>query len=86
MSQQSSATWPEGVRRLAGNYVEAPIQVFIGTLDLRAVESVYQLIEILATEGKFDRVSFTRSLTCKLVSLDVKNLKVLFPVHLLYCQ
>ncbi|CAG0885174.1 unnamed protein product [Darwinula stevensoni] len=52
----TSATWPEGVRRLAGNYVEAPIQVFIGTLDLRAVESVFQLIEILTTEEKFDRL------------------------------
>lgn len=30
----TSATWPEGVRRLAGNYTQKPMLVFIGSLDL----------------------------------------------------
>ena len=30
----TSATWPEGVRRMAESYMVNPIQVFVGTLDL----------------------------------------------------
>ena len=29
-----SATWPEGVRRLATSYMKNPMQVFVGSLDL----------------------------------------------------
>jgi superfamily II DNA/RNA helicase len=47
-----SATWPEGVRRLAQSYMKNPIQVFIGTLDLAAVHSVTQKIELVKEEEK----------------------------------
>lgn len=47
-----SATWPEGVRRLAQSYMKNPIQVFIGTLDLAAVHSVTQRIELIKEEDK----------------------------------
>ena len=40
----TSATWPEGVRRLAKVYMKNPVTVFIGSLDLAAVHSVTQRI------------------------------------------
>ena len=40
----TSATWPEGVRRLALGYMKTPVTVFIGSLDLAAVHSVTQRI------------------------------------------
>ncbi|PNF17555.1 hypothetical protein B7P43_G15556 [Cryptotermes secundus] len=49
----TSATWPEGVRRLAQSYMKNPIQVFIGTLDLAAVHSVTQTIEIVEEDDKY---------------------------------
>lgn len=53
----TSATWPPGVRRLAERYMINPIQVCIGSLDLAAVHSVTQMIEIMDEEDKFYRVS-----------------------------
>lgn len=50
----TSATWPEGVRRLATQYMTSPMQVFIGTLDLAAVHSVKQRIVIVDEEDKRD--------------------------------
>lgn len=43
----TSATWPEGVRRLAKSYMQDPIQIFVGSLDLVAVHSVLQQIHIV---------------------------------------
>merc|ERR1719466_732124 len=40
----TSATWPEGVRRLAKQYMKDPVTVFVGSLDLAAVHSVRQTI------------------------------------------
>ncbi|XP_013776827.1 probable ATP-dependent RNA helicase DDX43 [Limulus polyphemus] len=48
----TSATWPEGVRRLAHQYMTQPFQVFIGTLDLAAVHSVTQKVLIIPQEEK----------------------------------
>ena len=31
----TSATWPAGVRRMATNYMNDPVTVFIGSLDLK---------------------------------------------------
>ncbi|UJR25523.1 hypothetical protein I4U23_006869 [Adineta vaga] len=50
----TSATWPEEVRRIATRYMRNPIQIYIGTLDLAAVHSVRQDIEIVKEEEKFD--------------------------------
>ena len=54
----TSATWPEGVRRLASQYQKNPMQVFVGSLDLAAVHSVTQNIEILEEEDKKDRLRY----------------------------
>lgn len=48
----TSATWPEGVRRLADKYMEKPFQVCIGTLDLTAVHSVTQRIVMTSDEER----------------------------------
>ncbi|XP_042142752.1 probable ATP-dependent RNA helicase DDX43 [Ixodes scapularis] len=42
----TSATWPEGVRRLSQQYMSSPFQVFVGSLDLAAVHTVSQTIII----------------------------------------
>ena len=54
-----SATWPEGIRRIANEYMDNPLQVCVGTLDLAAVHSVTQHVEILNEEDKRQRV-YTR--------------------------
>jgi ATP-dependent RNA helicase DDX43 len=52
----TSATWPQGVRRLAASYMNNPYQVCIGSLDLAATHTVKQIIEIMEQEEKFSRV------------------------------
>ncbi|XP_041483992.1 probable ATP-dependent RNA helicase DDX43 [Lytechinus variegatus] len=52
----TSATWPDGVRRLARNYMKHPVHVNVGSLDLSACHNVTQLIEILDEEEKVDRL------------------------------
>lgn len=52
----TSATWPAGVRRLAGRYMVNPIQICVGTLDLAAVHSVSQVIKIMDEDNKFAEV------------------------------
>ncbi|XP_030054897.1 putative ATP-dependent RNA helicase DDX43 [Microcaecilia unicolor] len=48
----TSATWPDGVRRLAKSYLKDPMMVYVGTLDLAAVNTVQQKIVILPEEEK----------------------------------
>ncbi|XP_012283801.1 probable ATP-dependent RNA helicase DDX43 isoform X2 [Orussus abietinus] len=48
----TSATWPQGVRRLAQSYMKDPLQVFVGSLDLAAVHSVTQKVYIIDEEEK----------------------------------
>ncbi|XP_050510847.1 probable ATP-dependent RNA helicase DDX43 [Diabrotica virgifera virgifera] len=50
----TSATWPNGVKRLALSYMKDPIQVSIGALDLTASHTVHQTIVILQEEEKRD--------------------------------
>nr|CAD7408035.1 unnamed protein product [Timema cristinae] len=52
----TSATWPEGVRRLAQSYMKNPIQVYVGSLDLAAVHSVTQRIEMIHEDDKIARL------------------------------
>lgn len=47
-----SATWPPGVRKIATDFMNSPIQVFIGSLDLAAVNSVSQEIVMTDSESK----------------------------------
>ncbi|XP_053142855.1 probable ATP-dependent RNA helicase DDX43 isoform X2 [Hemicordylus capensis] len=48
----TSATWPDGVRRLAKSYLKDPMIVYVGTLDLAAVSTVEQKIVIIPEEEK----------------------------------
>ncbi|KFV50321.1 putative ATP-dependent RNA helicase DDX43, partial [Tyto alba] len=48
----TSATWPDGVRRLAKSYLKNPMIVYVGTLDLAAVNTVEQRVVVLAEEEK----------------------------------
>ncbi|NXX74717.1 DDX43 helicase, partial [Urocolius indicus] len=48
----TSATWPDGVRRLAKSYLKNPMIVYVGTLDLAAVNTVEQRVVVIAEEEK----------------------------------
>ncbi|XP_036295974.1 DEAD box protein 53 [Pipistrellus kuhlii] len=47
----TSATWPDPIRRLAQTYLKEPMMVYVGTLDLVAVNTVKQNI-IVTTEAE----------------------------------
>ncbi|XP_078069558.1 putative ATP-dependent RNA helicase DDX43 [Mustelus asterias] len=48
----TSATWPDGVRRLAKSYLKNPMMAYVGTLDLAAVETVEQNVLVIPEEEK----------------------------------
>ncbi|XP_065587166.1 probable ATP-dependent RNA helicase DDX43 [Cyrtonyx montezumae] len=48
----TSATWPDGVRRLAKSYLRNPMIVYVGTLDLSAVNTVEQKVIVINEEEK----------------------------------
>ncbi|XP_066535880.1 probable ATP-dependent RNA helicase DDX43 [Hoplias malabaricus] len=48
----TSATWPAGVRRLARSYLKDPMMVYVGTLDLAAVDTVQQTVLFVQEEEK----------------------------------
>ncbi|NXI05527.1 DDX43 helicase, partial [Pachycephala philippinensis] len=48
----TSATWPDGVRRLAKSYLKNPMIVYVGTLDLAAVNTVQQKVVVIPEEEK----------------------------------
>ncbi|XP_019326666.1 PREDICTED: probable ATP-dependent RNA helicase DDX43 [Aptenodytes forsteri] len=48
----TSATWPDGVRRLAKSYLKNPMIVYVGTLDLAAVNTVEQRVIVITEEEK----------------------------------
>ncbi|XP_031466886.1 probable ATP-dependent RNA helicase DDX43 isoform X2 [Phasianus colchicus] len=48
----TSATWPDGVRRLAKSYLRNPMIVYVGTLDLAAVNTVEQKVIVINEEEK----------------------------------
>ncbi|NXG68198.1 DDX43 helicase, partial [Baryphthengus martii] len=48
----TSATWPDGVRRLAKSYLKNPMIVYVGTLDLAAVSTVEQRVFVVTKEEK----------------------------------
>ncbi|XP_047668414.1 probable ATP-dependent RNA helicase DDX43 isoform X2 [Tachysurus fulvidraco] len=52
----TSATWPTGVRRLAKSYLKDPMMVYVGTLDLAAVDTVQQTVLIVQEEEKKEYV------------------------------
>ncbi|XP_035028391.2 probable ATP-dependent RNA helicase DDX43 [Hippoglossus stenolepis] len=48
----TSATWPTGVRRLSKSYLKNAMMVYVGTLDLAAVNTVEQTVLIVHEEEK----------------------------------
>lgn len=40
----NSATWPVDVRRIADRYMNQPVHVVVGSLDLRACRTVHQQV------------------------------------------
>ncbi|XP_061915490.1 probable ATP-dependent RNA helicase DDX43 [Entelurus aequoreus] len=48
----TSATWPQGVRRLAKSYLKNPMMVYVGTLDLAAVGTVEQTVLVVQEDDK----------------------------------
>ncbi len=52
----TSATWPQGVREMASNYMSDPVTVLIGALDMAAAQSVRQLIWFVEDEDEKRRV------------------------------
>ncbi|XP_062850867.1 probable ATP-dependent RNA helicase DDX43 [Trichomycterus rosablanca] len=48
----TSATWPTGVRRLSKSYLKDPMMVYVGTLDLAAVDTVQQTVLVVQEEEK----------------------------------
>lgn len=52
----TSATWPPGVRRLAKSYLKDPMMVYVGTLDLAAVNTVQQTVLFVQEDEKKDYV------------------------------
>ncbi|NWT50833.1 DDX43 helicase, partial [Erythrocercus mccallii] len=62
----TSATWPDGVRRLAKSYLKNPMIVYVGTLDLAAVNTVQQkVIVIPEAEKRAFMHSFIKSMKPK---------------------
>jgi ATP-dependent RNA helicase DDX43 len=52
MTLMTSATWPDGVQRLCNTYLNDPIRVIVGSLDLAAVHTVTQYIKIVEDHDK----------------------------------
>ncbi|KAF1744886.1 hypothetical protein MXB_4999, partial [Myxobolus squamalis] len=51
----TSATWPPGVTRLIKSYMNDPIQINVGSLNLTACQNVKQKIEFIEQDDKLDR-------------------------------
>ncbi|CCD25592.1 DEAD-box ATP-dependent RNA helicase DBP2 NDAI_0F02740 [Naumovozyma dairenensis CBS 421] len=51
-----SATWPKEVQQLASDYLNDPIQVQVGSLELSASHNIAQLVEVLSEFEKRDRL------------------------------
>lgn len=51
-----SATWPKEVQKLANDYLNDPIQVNIGSLELAASHTIKQIVEVVSDFEKRDRL------------------------------
>lgn len=72
-----SATWPQGVRRLAQSYMKNPIQVFVGSLDLAAVHTVTQTIIIVEEEEKTSLVNIMKNFSNYALKLKFFSITIL---------
>ncbi|XP_044746530.1 probable ATP-dependent RNA helicase DDX43 [Coccinella septempunctata] len=62
----TSATWPDSVRRLATSYMQNPVQIYVGSLDLAATHTVTQVVELVEDDinAKLETLfEFVRSMT-----------------------
>lgn len=53
----TSATWPVGVRYLATNYMNNPVQVYVGSMDLTACHSVLQRVIMVEEDNKYEELT-----------------------------
>lgn len=51
-----SATWPKEVKNLTRDYLDEPIQVTVGSLELSASHTITQLVEVITEFEKRDRL------------------------------
>lgn len=51
-----SATWPKEVQNLAKDFLHDPYQVHVGSMELRANESITQIVEVMGDYDKFPRL------------------------------
>ncbi|SCU82923.1 LADA_0C08702g1_1 [Lachancea dasiensis] len=51
-----SATWPKEVQQLARDYLNDPIQVNVGSLELAASHNIKQIVEVVSEMEKRDRL------------------------------
>ncbi|ELK12892.1 Putative ATP-dependent RNA helicase DDX53 [Pteropus alecto] len=62
----TSATWPDTIHRLAQSYLKEPMIVYVGTLDLAAVNTVKQNVTVTTEEEKRSLIQeFLRNLSPK---------------------
>ncbi|CAI4049937.1 hypothetical protein SKDZ_14G2100 [Saccharomyces kudriavzevii ZP591] len=52
-----SATWPKEVKQLAADYLNDPIQVQVGSLELSASHTITQVVEVVSDFEKRDRLN-----------------------------
>ncbi|CAI5005901.1 ANM_HP_G0167360.mRNA.1.CDS.1 [Saccharomyces cerevisiae] len=52
-----SATWPKEVKQLAADYLNDPIQVQVGSLELSASHNITQIVEVVSDFEKRDRLN-----------------------------
>jgi len=51
-----SATWPKEVQQLARDFLKDPYQVHVGSLDLRANDSIKQIVDVVSDYDKFPKL------------------------------
>ncbi|KAA8542230.1 hypothetical protein F0562_023382, partial [Nyssa sinensis] len=51
-----SATWPRAVEALARQFLRNPYKVVIGSVDLKANQSINQVVEVVTELEKYNRL------------------------------
>jgi len=70
-----SATWPQDVRELAKDFLHKPVQLSVGSTELRANPDIRQLIDVVNTADKFERL---KHLLKKLLDNNPKEQMMVF--------
>jgi ATP-dependent RNA helicase DBP3 len=72
-----SATWPKGIQKLAASFLSDPIRVSIGSRDLAGNPNVTQIVEVIDSDRRFDRLE---ALLCN-YHADGKNRILVFTLY-----